>query len=227
MVMRTYVSTLGFHETRVTRPVLRHGLDDTDAVVLLRPETETASDRAAEAVDYVEDMLVEIAPDASIAVERIDTNDFPAAVKQCSAVLLDADGELIVNFGGGAREVFLPFAIATILHAPLVDTAIQYTDVGQDIRDVPIPDLTASVPPKTEATLAEITQLSDEISIPELAAASDKSKSTVTRHVNQLAENGVITTWMEGKTKHARLSFTGELIFRARQTRGKSRETIY
>lgn len=70
--MRTYVSTLGFHETRVTRPVIRHGLDEGDVVVLLRPATESDEGRGSDAVDHVRDMVDEIAPGASVVIERVD-----------------------------------------------------------------------------------------------------------------------------------------------------------
>lgn len=215
--MRTYVSTLGFHETRVTRPVIKHGIDDGDRVVLVRPETEGNTDRAQDAVGYVEDMVEEIAPGASVTTERVDTNEFTTTVLQCSDVLnaVDDGRELILNFGGGAREVLLPFMIAAVLHAPNVDDAFQYTDVDQEVRKVSVPNLTAQIPRSAVATFDLIADLNGDIALPGLARKSAQSKSTVSRHVDNLAGVGVVDTRFENNTKYVSLSQTGRLFCRS------------
>ncbi|MFB6201421.1 MAG: CRISPR-associated CARF protein Csa3 [Halorhabdus sp.] len=216
--MRTYVSTLGFHETRVTRPVLRHGLDEGDVVVLLRPATEADEGRGSDAVAHVEDMVDEISPDASVVIERVDHSDFETAVLECSDVLRAADGELIVNFGGGAREIFLPFTFATVAHADLVDMALQYTDIEQQVREWRVPNLTANVSEKVWPTLVTIADHDEEVSIPDITAQSEASKSTVTRHVQELAETELVDTRTAGNTKFARATTAGRLLLRQRET---------
>lgn len=215
--MRTYVSTLGFHETRVTRPVIKHGIDDDDRVVLVRPTTEGNADRAQDAVGYVEDMVKEIAPDASVTTEQVDTSEFTTTVLQCSDVLnaIDDKRELILNFGGGAREVLLPFMIAAVLHVPRIDGAFQYTDVDQEVRTVSVPHLTAQIPQSSVATFDLIAELNENIALPELARRSDQSKSTVSRHVDDLAGAGVVDTRFENNTKYVSLSQTGRLLRRS------------
>jgi CRISPR-associated protein Csa3 len=212
--MRTYVSTLGFHETRVTRPVLRHGLDDSDVVVLLRPKLESSGGRGEDAVGYVEDMLQEVAPGVSIETERVPTGEFTDAVLTCSDVILAANGDLILNFGGGAREVLLPFAVAGILHAPHVDAAFQYTDVEQEVEPLSVPNLTAEVPENTWPTL-EAAVNENSASIATLASATGKSKSTISRHVTALVDTGVLQTDMDGQTKVVNSTPTAELLWRA------------
>jgi len=214
--MRTYVSTLGFHETRVTRPVLRHGLDRGDVVVLLRPATEANEGRGSDAVAHVEDMVDEIAPGASVTVERIDHSEFETAALECSDVLRAAEGELIVNFGGGAREIFLPLTIAVLAHVELVDTALQYTDIEQQVREWRVPNLTADVSESVWPTLETIAEHDEEVSIPDLTKRSDASKSTVTRHVQALAETALVDTWTDGNTKFATATTAGRLLFRHR-----------
>lgn len=215
--MRTYVSTLGFHETRVTRPVLKQGLDPGDRVVLVRPAEEGGSNRGDDAVGYVEDMVKEIEPEATVSTERVDAHEFTSAVLQCSDILaaIDPDQELIVNFGGGAREVLLPLLVAAILYAPRIDLAFQYTDVDQQVRDLSVPNLTAQLPPSAIETFELISQLGQEITLPELAAESEKSKSTVGRHVESLADVDAVRTWIETGTKHVALSQTGQCLSRA------------
>jgi len=216
--MRTYVSTLGFHETRVTRPVLRHELEEEDAVVLLRPATEADESRGSDAVDHVEDMLHEIAPGTSVVVERVDHSEFETAVLECSDVLRAAEGELVVNFGGGAREVFLPLTLATVAHAELVDLALQYTDIEQQVREWSVPNITANVPEKVWPTLAVVGEHNGDVSIPNITERSDTSKSTVTRHVQELAEADLVDTRTAGNAKIVTATTAGRLLLRQRES---------
>lgn len=216
--MRTYVSTMGFHETRVTRPLLGDDLADGDEVVLLRPATEPDPDRGEDAVEYVDDMLHEIAPEVVVGVEQIDHESFDDAVLQCSDVLLAAEGDLVVNFGGGARELFLPLTIATVLHAPLVDKALQYTDIEQDVREWTVPRLGTAVPAEQEATLRAVVEFGPAVSIPELDEHVDKSKSTVSRHVSDLESRDFVETTMHGKTKLVSATLSGQLSLRRRRS---------
>jgi CRISPR-associated protein Csa3 len=215
--MRTYISTLGFHETRVTRPVIKNGIDAGDHIVLVRPANEGRNDRAEDAIGYVQDMIKEVEPDASVTTEQIETSEFTAAILECSDVLeaVDRDRTLIINFGGGAREVLLPLLLATVLHAPIVDQTFQYTDVEQDVRTIEIPDLTAQVPSNAVDTFELIAQLDSDVTLSELATESERSKSTVGRHVDALANSGVVETQMENNVKYVSLSQTGELVTRA------------
>lgn len=209
--MRTYVSTLGFHETRVNRPLLREGLEDEDTVVLVRPANDQDSDRGSDAVDYVEDMLHEIAPGAEIVVERVDGSDFESALVRCSQIIRGARGELVVNFGGGAREIFLPLSIATVLHSSLVDMALQYTDVDQSIREWPVPNLSVSIPESARATLEVVHNSGPDIAIPDLDDRMEQSKSTISRHVADLEAEGLVDTEMRGKTKFTSTTLSGRL----------------
>lgn len=211
--MRTYVSTIGFHATRVNRPIHQYGLEDGNRVVLLRPAAESASGQAEDAVGYVEDMLHEMASDVSVETEYVETTEFTSAVLTCCNVFEDAEGELVVNFGGGAREVFLPLVIAAVLSAPRIDTALQYTDVDHEIHEWPVPDLMAGPPSEAWPTLEAVVR-AGECSIPELVDSVPKSKSTVSRHVSKLAACGVIETWMEGQTKFVKATPTAEFLHR-------------
>lgn len=218
--MRTYVSTLGFHETRVTRPVIKHGLDPGDRVVVVRPAEEEKSERANDVIGYVKDMVEEIEPEATVDTVRVDTSEFTTTVLQCSDVLvaIDPDREVIVNFDGGAREVLLPLLVAAVLHAPRVDQALQYTDIDQEVRTLQVPNLTAQLPTNAIITFELIAGFGQEVTLPELAAESEKSKSSVGRHVESLAEVDAVSTRMESSTKHVSLSQTGRLLFRARES---------
>src|SRR6056297_1219036 len=112
--MRTYVSPIGFNSTSVTRPVLSYGVDTDDRVVVIRPEEETDDSRAEEAIADVCRLLTEIEPAVSLSTERVPHDDFETAVLHCRDLLRAVEGELIVNLGGGARDVLVPFITAVL-----------------------------------------------------------------------------------------------------------------
>lgn len=217
-VVRTYISPIGYNSTSVTRPVLSRGLDTGDEVVLLRPAGETDENRAREAIGDVERLLTEIEPAVSLETERVPHDDISEAVFACSDVICAAEGDRIVNLGGGARDVLIPLATASIAHVSLIETALFFSDIDGAVREWELPRLTAPVPSAGEQTLIAIGR-HDHISIPDLTDATGQSKSTVTRHVNQLERDSVVETWKDGRTKYARLSFTGQMLLRERGAR--------
>jgi CRISPR-associated protein Csa3 len=211
--MHTYLSAIGFNSTSVTRPLLSHGVDTGDTVVLIRPDQEPDS-RAEEAIGDVERLLQEIEPDLNLTTEQITHGDFQTAVLECSDLIRAADGERIVSLGGGARDVLLPFTIAAMTHVRLLSAALFFSDLDGTVREWNLPRLTAQVQQTTMSTLQTIASTEGEISIPELTAETGNSKSTVTRHVTALADAGAIETWTDGKTKFAQVTLTGQLLLR-------------
>lgn len=213
--MRTYISPIGYNPTSVTRVLLSRGLETDDVAVLLRPRTDTGDNRAQEAITDVERMLTEIEPEVSTTIERIPHDDFPAAVFNCSDIIRAANGTVIANLSGGARDVFLPFTVAVLTHASSIDTTLAFSDIDGKVREWELPVLTADIPNSARRTLMLVNEAEDEVSVPDLTERVGQAKSTVTRHVNQLADSGVVSTWTVGKTKHVRLSLTGRLLLRA------------
>lgn len=214
VAMRTYVSPVGYDSRRVTRPVLSRGIDSGDAVVLLRPDTDD-NEQAAEAIDSIESMLQEVEPDVELRIEQIDHDILQSAILECSDVIRAAEGRLICNFGGGARDVLLPFLIATLAHERRVDTTLFFSDIDFGVSEWTLPSLRARMPGRTTSTFAAIADASAALSLPELTERVDISKSTVTRHVTALEEEGLVDTWKEGKTKYVRVSLSGRLLRRA------------
>lgn len=214
--MRTYISPIGYNSTSVTRPVLSRGIDSGDTIVLLRPASESDDSRATEAVSDVERMVTEIEPAVSLTVERIPHDDLPSAVIRCSDVIQAAEPDRIVNLGGGARDILLPFTIATLAHATRIDTVLFFSDIDGSAREWDLPLLTETPSSRACNTLSTIAAYDNDTTIPELTETLDRSKSTITRHVNELEELGAVETWREGKTKHVRSTLTGELLIRSR-----------
>lgn len=210
--MRTYVSPIGYNSTSVARPVvLSRGVNDGDAIVLLRPDVPN-DPRAEEAIADIEGLLREIELDVSLTIEQIDHESFETAILECSEIIQAAKGECFINLAGGARDVFLPFACAALAHTPLVDTVLFFSDIDGTVVELQLPRLTADVPDTTRTTLSAIADDDNAVSVPELTDATGQSKSTVTRHVNHLADQDIVETWKEGKTKHVRITLTGKLF---------------
>jgi len=209
----TYISPIGFNSTSVTRPLLSRGIDTGDEVVLIRPDVEDDS-RALEAITDVERLLQEIEPDVSVSTERIPHTDFERAILQCSDIIRAAGEQRIVTLGGGARDVLLPFVMATITHVRLIDTALFFSDVDGTVREWELPRLTSTLGETTQSTLTALNREGGSSSIPTLTEVTGFSKSTVTRHVNQLTDERLVEVWSEGKTKHARITLTGRLLLR-------------
>jgi CRISPR-associated protein Csa3 len=211
--MRTYLSAIGFNSTSVTRPILSHGIDTGDEVVLIRPN-QVPDSRAEEAIEDVERLLQEIEPEISLTTEQITHGDFETALLESSDLIRAAEGDRIVSLGGGARDVLLPFAIAATTHVRLLDTVLFFSDLDGPVQEWSLPRLTASIQETTAATLQTIVDTDDGISIPELTNRTGVSKSTVTRHVTTLANKGAIETWTDGKMKYAQATITGRLLLR-------------
>jgi CRISPR-associated protein Csa3 len=211
--MRTYVSTIGYYETRVVRPVLNHGLNEGDVVVLLRPYNDDSDGDSA--VADVRQIFTELGPTIEVAVEQVTYDSFPTAVEECLDVLAAADGETVVNFGGGPREIFLPFTIAALVAGDQVDTVLQFTDIDEDVQRLELPELLSSPPTKTHVTLRTLAELGGQAGLPEIADQSGQSRSTVGRHLNDLEDAGAVETEREGKTRQVTLTLGGRLrLFR-------------
>ena len=210
--MRTYLSPIGYNTTSVTRVLLSRGIEAGDTVVLLRPASDADNGRGKEAITDVTRMLEEIEPDLSVEVERIPHEQFPTAVLTCSNLLRAAEGHVIVNLGGGARDILLPFTIAVLAHASQIDTALMFSDIDGQVREWELPLLTADISRSTQETLERIADNDDSVTVPQLDEQVSAAKSTITRHVSLLDESGLVQTWIDGKTKHAQITLTGKLL---------------
>lgn len=215
--MRTYVSPIGYDTRRVTRPVVRTGLSEADVVLLLRPDTDSTTERATQAVADVEQLLQEIEPGATCRIEHITTTSFEKTVQDCCTVLdgITDDRELIVSLGGGARDVLLPLTIASVIFAQNIDQTLFFSDLDSTVREWSLPALTSRVPTRTTETFDCIVAADDWLSLSAIADETGQSKSTVIRHVNDLEDAGVVEADTTEKAKRVRATFTGDLLWMA------------
>ncbi len=214
--MRSYISPIGYDSARVTRPLISHGLDTDDRIVLLRPSLEMDDNRASQAVRDVKQMTSQIEPDIDIALEEIPHDDFHQAVLRISDIMEDNSGELVVNLSGGARDIFATLCIAAVVHVDRINTVLTFSDIDGNVREVELPNLTVDVPVAALDTLRQIDSRNAKVSISELSEDLDIAKSTVTRHLQQLEERGLVETWVEGKPKYAKITFSGKILSQIR-----------
>ena len=212
--MRTYISPIGYDTRRVTRPVVNTGLSDGDTVRLLRPEQDSDTEQASQAVADVRQLLQEIEPEANCVVKRITTDSFEETVRNCCDIFtaVPADDETIVSLGGGARDILLPLTVSALVFSRKIDQALFFSDLDGEIREWPLPALTAQVPQRTTESFKTIVRAGEWVSLSSIAEETDQSKSTVIRHVNDLEAAGVVESDTSEKVKQVRPSFTGELF---------------
>ncbi|MDG5777853.1 CRISPR-associated CARF protein Csa3 [Haloarculaceae archaeon H-GB2-1] len=210
--MRTYIAPIGYDSTRVTRPILSQGIGPNTHIDLLIPTTTTDDSRGAQAINDVRRMVEQIEPSVSIDTIETPHDDFEAAIETCGSLIHDAEGEVIVIFGGGARDIFLPLTVATLSRTDQVQASYQFSDIDGEVRECSLPDITANAPAQTESTLQTVDTLDTPVSLTEITDVMDVSKSTITRHVKRLERQGLVISETHGKTKVVELTTTGRLL---------------
>lgn len=208
--MQTYVSTIGYHSTRVMRPILNNGIESEDTVVLLRPDDDS-SDQGNDAVHDIRQTVREIGPEAEVVVEQISYDSFETAVRECVDILEAAEGTVIVNFDGGPREIFLPFTVATLARPRLIDTAFQFRDIDSKVQELSLPNIVDRTPEVTDETLQTIVALGGSTTLPKIAEEIDMARSTIGRHLDRLETAGAIRTDKAEKTRQVELTLGGRL----------------
>jgi len=209
--VRTYIAPIGYNSTSVTRPVvLNRSVAEGDRVILLRPGG-SRDDRAAEAISDVEGLLREIEPEVAMDVIELPGDSFDRRVLACRDVIDAAEGDCVVSLGGGARDILLPFAVATLARIDDIATVLFFSDLDGSVEEWTLPRLTGSISDPARETLSVVVG-GGELTLPELTERVDASKSTVTRHVEELATADAVETWRDGKIKHVRPTLTGRLL---------------
>lgn len=210
--MRSYIAPIGYDSTRVTRPILGQGIGRDTHIDLLVPPTTTDDSRGGQAINDVRRMIEQIEPTVDLDTTEIPHDKFEAAVNTCRSLIEAATGEVVVIFGGGARDIFLPLTVAALSRTQHIHASYQFSDIDGEVRERTLPDLTANAPGQTESTLQTIDTLDTPVSLTEITDATNVSKSTITRHVNLLERQGFLTSETHGKRKIVELTATGRIL---------------
>ncbi len=213
--MKTFISPIGYNSTSVTRSVLGHGLTAGDTVILIRPLEETDESRSDEALNDVRQVLPDVVPGVTIELRRIPHTDLEAALDSYQQLLQNADGSVVVNLGGGARDLLYPFMAVVFKEHEMVDTVLQFSDIDGQVREFALPRIDLGVSESVLETLEAVADLEDETTIPSITDHTGRPKSTITRHISRLDACGAVESWKEGKVKYVSLTTTGKLEVRS------------
>ena len=209
--MHTYIAPIGYDSTRVTRPVLSHGVTPDDEIVLLLPAGENDDGRSLEAIADVERFVSELEPEVILTSVELYHDEFQQSIITCTKYIKQADGETVVVLGGGARDLFLPLAVGALSCREWVDTTLQYSDIDGKVREIRLPNLTNEFGDSQMATLEAVKTHDKTPSLSDLAESTGASKSTITRHIQNLEDQEFVETEHEGKAKIVHLSELGDL----------------
>jgi CRISPR-associated protein Csa3 len=210
--MRTYIAPIGYDSTRVTRPILSQGIERSTKIQLINPTTTSDSGRNEQAINDVRRIIEQIEPDVEMETTEVPHNDFKTAIEVCGSLIDNAHGEVIVIFGGGARDIFLPLTVSALSRVDQIQSSHLFSDINGEVHEISLPDLTANAPKQTKSTLETISTLDTPVSLTTITESVDISKSTASRHVKLLERQNFVKSEMHGKTKVVDLTTTGRLL---------------
>jgi len=214
MFMRTYLAPLGFDSRRVVRPVLSEGLDESDHVILLQPAN--SSERSKEAYEEVEDVLTQVVPDLKLESQHLPYSNFVETTLLFADYIQAAEGETIIILGGGAREILFPLTVATFSNVNHTNTILQVGDIDSSVRRLPLLNIQANVSGAETVLLADLNDLETPLSITDIAAELNKSKSTVARQVSSLESKSFVKTTKDGRSKIVEITDSARIFLKGR-----------
>jgi CRISPR-associated protein Csa3 len=201
--MTTFIATLGFDSTRVTRPVLTYGLEEQDEIVLVHP-TDHDNPRAEEAKNDVRRMIAELQPNVEIRTVTLDPDGFFDSIRRTAAQIDAAEDDIVLILGGGARDIYLPVAFVTFVRQSSIDSVLQFSDISGSVSELEIPNFLHPPGKSVVETLEVIVNEEHEgASLELIANVLNVAKSTVARHVTELEERDFVRSEREGKSKIA------------------------
>ena len=210
--MRTYLAPLGFDSRRVVRPVLSEGLNESDRVVLLQPAND--SDQSEDAYEEVKNVLTQVVPDLKLESEHLPYVDFVETTLLCADFMQAAEGKTIVVLGGGAREILFPLTVATFSNENHIDMILQVGDIDSSVRQLPHLNLRGNISDAETRLLSDLNDLETPLSISDIATETDKSKSTIARHVNNLDSGNFVKTARNGRTKTVEITDSARIFLK-------------
>lgn len=181
--------------------MLSEGVDSGDRIILLSPIREGDDKRASEAIADVKRMIQQVQPKIEVRTHSIAHDDFEVAVLECSGLITGISESIVINFGGGPRDVYLAFATAVLAHPDAVDKTLQFSDLDGSVQSITLSRIVDRFSDSVLDTLEAIVASDTGLGIPDLANRIGRAKSTVSRHVRQLETANAVETEMHGKNE--------------------------
>lgn len=201
--MTTFIATIGFDSTRVTRPVLTHGLEEGDEIVLVQPADDGKNDRSNEAREDVRRMVTELQPKVTIDSVALNPERFFEGIRRTIDRIESESDDVVLVLGGGARDIYLPVAFSAFLARDQIHTVLQFSDITGSVSEIQIPNFIDPPGDSVVETLEVIVDADGDVSLTLISNILGVAKSTVARHVTELEERGFVRTEKHGKSKIA------------------------
>lgn len=199
--MTTFIATIGFDSTRVTRPVLTYGLEEGDELVLVQPTDSSENNRSNEAREDVRRMVTELQPNVTVDSVALNPEEFYEGIRRSIDRIKSENDDVVLVLGGGARDIYLPVAFSAFLARDEIHTVLQFSDITGSVSEIQIPNFVDPLGNSVAETLKAIVDGDDETSLTLISNTLDVAKSTVARHVNELEERGFVRAEKHGKSK--------------------------
>lgn len=215
--MDRFISPIGFSPNLVTGPILARGASRGDQIQIVHPEQrdDTAERRVENAIDSVRSTLSGAVGDVDVEIITIGETAFPAVVNKCSELIM-ADPDPVVCLGAGATDIHIPMIVAATAHQDQIEATMMFSDIDATSNEIELPPLRNELPGRARETFRLVGEhaVDGTINLPELAEVSDQSRSTISRHIKTLREQGFAKTVQDGRTKTVSLTPLGEITYR-------------
>lgn len=213
--MQRFISPVGFTPRIVTRSIIASGINAGDRLEILRPEQsdQTNEQRTSNAINDIEVTLSGVVSDVTVDVITVRDTDFQAFTDECSELIMNGE-DPVVCLGAGATDLQFPLMVAAIAHSEYLAGVMVYSELTDTAQSVTIPMVTRTIPGRTQDTFAVLADRNQQISLADLAEHLDVDRSTVTRHILALEEQGIVGTSTKGKEKMASLTILGRILAR-------------
>jgi len=217
VAMDRFISPIGFSPNLVTGPIMARGASRGDVVQIVHPEQadETAERRVDNAIDSVRSTLSGAVGDVDVEVMTITETAFPAVVNKCSELIV-ADPDPVVCLGAGATDIHVPMIVAATAHQGQIEATMMFSDIDATSNGIELPPLRNELPGRARETFRLVGEHADggAVALPDLADASERSRSTISRHIKTLRDNRFVETVQDGRTKTVSLTPLGEITYR-------------
>ncbi|AUV82899.1 hypothetical protein C2R22_15670 [Salinigranum rubrum] len=179
--MRQYIASFGFDTRRITRSVIKSGIDSGDQIVLLQPAANFDDDggfvneRAATSTAELVEFFERIDDDIRIVSAPVICPPFDVAIREVSALVTDparaaqrgipqndAEAtapslgtkavETIVCPGGGVRELLFVLSVIAAAHPSHIEEVVMVGDLHTKPASIALPTVNPHIPNRAEKT---------------------------------------------------------------------------
>lgn len=209
--MTTFVSTLGFDTSHLQNLLVTEDVEDGDRLLIVRPDDDDS--RGENAVKDVEGMVDMIDVGIMTDVRLFDPEGYEETTATLVELLDTAEDEVVVNLAGGDRALLIPLAVAAMSTTTEVRATHLRSDVTRESHEIQLPTVHPGLNDRDSDVLRYIVN-NGPVSNTRIAAATEKSESTVYRSIETLKEMGYVSVENDGGSNSVEPTFVGKLMQR-------------